>query len=50
MAGWGSGEGGRGRMWEGITIGGGVMGGARAVLTCAPLAHERCNCSRFSIL
>lgn len=21
------------------------MGGARAVLTCAPLAHERCNCS-----
>ena len=34
-----------GRMWEGQYAGGGLVGGAKMVLTCAPLVHEQCNCS-----
>lgn len=39
---WGGGTG--GRMWEGQGAGGGLMGGAKTVLTCAPLVHDQCNC------
>ena len=40
---WGGGTG--GRMWEGQGAGGRLMGGAKTVLTCAPLVHDQCNCS-----
>lgn len=33
-----------GRMWDGQDVGGGLVGGARTVLPCAPLVHVQRNC------